>query len=104
MMARLGSTFLGMILCASVVGCDSGGIPAGTPKDATGNVLPGGFEDMAKRTGGAMTKGGPAATVPAKEAPKDVVKKDAPKDASKDMDKKDAPKDAPKETTKETPK
>ena len=86
-MLRLASCFLGLTLCVGLTGCDTGGPPEGTPKDVQGSVQPPGFEDMMKKTGGAMGK--PATSTKGeapKEAPKEAAKpaeKEAPKEAAK---------------------
>lgn len=45
-----------LILGCGLIGCDSGGIQEGSPKEVSGVVLPDGFEKMQKAQGADMGK------------------------------------------------
>jgi hypothetical protein len=88
-MRRLASCLLGLSLCYGLTGCDTGGPPVGPATDVSGATTPPGFEDMMKKTGGAMGKPGSAFKDQAgtKEAAKEASKeaaKEATKEASKE--------------------
>lgn len=64
-MKRLGGCLGVAVLGLVFVGCDSGGIEEGVPKDAPKDARPAGFEDMMKGMGDKMKKGGSKGARPA---------------------------------------
>ena len=76
-MTRTTRSLAALVLAGfALVGCDSGGIKEGTAPEATGNVLPPGFEDLQKKQDAGVTKSGKIAAPKAEEKADD---KAAPK-------------------------